>query len=311
MRATSITFFATLILAAILLTGCSRSTPETKPPTAPEIGVIDMDKAIEAHRRYPEWKKIKQQGATLNQQLAAITRQASDREMSAFNLSGKAAEGLRAAAEQEFKAKMMAKQQELQARLADKADKVRSQLALELKAYAEQLEKEYRTPQFNLQLKLQIVRMNEQEAAAVQQELNDLKAEQAGKIAAREQQLADSMEAALAPEKEAIEQELASYAQQLHAEISAKMSAQTAGIAGNISQSAISPDDMTTISGLKQQLTMKQQAMNDVETEIVNDIKDKTAKVAIDRNLEAVLTGHKVNVSAVDVTDLVIAEVKK
>jgi len=56
---------------------------------------------------------------------------------------------------------------------------------------------------------------------------------------------------------------------------------------------------------------MKQQEINVLEEYILNDIRDKAAKVAVERRLAAVLTGYKVNVSAVDITDPVIAAFKK
>jgi len=43
----------------------------------------------------------------------------------------------------------------------------------------------------------------------------------------------------------------------------------------------------------------------------MNDIRDKAAKIAAERGLETVLTGHAVNINAVDVTDAVIAAFKK
>ncbi len=48
-----------------------------------------------------------------------------------------------------------------------------------------------------------------------------------------------------------------------------------------------------------------------LQDSIIKDIQDKTAKIAAERGLEAVLGVYKVNISAVDITDAVIAEIKK
>ncbi|HWR09162.1 molecular chaperone Skp [Sporomusa sp.] len=309
---TPIRFLATLILGAVLLTGCARPAPETKSPAAPQVGVIDMDKAVKAHPKHQEWQKLKEQAATLNQQLTAEAgRAAGVTPQSAMNLPGSVESGLRAAAEQEFNAKMAAKQQELQTRLAGKANKLHSELSTELKTYAEQLEQEYQPQLFNLQLKLQTVRMDEKEAAAVKKALDDLKAEQTNKLTVREKELAQKLETALTPDKAASEQELAAYAKQLNSEISTKMAAQTANIADKGTGPLSSSSTAAGVSALEQQFTMKQQEISALEDTILNDIRDKAAKVAIERNLDVVFTGQRVNVSAVDITDAVITAVKK
>jgi Skp family chaperone for outer membrane proteins len=310
---TPIRFLATLILGAVLLTGCARSTPETKTPEAPKVGVIDMDKAINAHSKHAEWQKLKQQANTLMQQLTIEAGKASNtaQQFPPMNLPGSAADGLKSAAEQEFNAKMSAKQQELQARLADKANKIHGDLSSQLKTYSEQLDKEYQPRLFNLQLKMQTVRMDEKESAELKAALDALKAEQADKLAAKEKELVQNMNAALAPDKAVIEQELATYAKQLNAELSQKIVSQTEGMAGKMTQLPKTPAASANISALEQQMGMKQQEINALEEYIINDIRDKAAKVATERGLDAVLTGYKVNVSAIDITDAVIAAIKK
>lgn len=310
--ATPIRLLATLILGTVLLTGCARPAPETQPPAAPQAGVIDMDKAVRAHSKHPEWQKLKEQAATLQQQLTAEAGRTAGAapEMSAMQLPPAAESGLRAAAEQEFNAKMTAKQQELQARLAEKAGKLHSELTAELRTYAGQLEQEYQPQQFNLQLKLQTIRMDETAAAAIKQQLDDLKAEQAAKLAAREQELSKKLEAALAPEQAASEQELAAYAKQLNAEISQKLAAQAGNLAEN-NTGSLSRPSATGVSALEQQLALKQQEISALEQSILNDIREQAGKVAAESSLDVVFTGHRVNVSAVDITDAVIAAVKK
>ncbi|WP_084574019.1 hypothetical protein [Sporomusa malonica] len=310
---TPIRFLAALLLGAVLLAGCARSTPETKTPEAPRVGVIDMDKAINAHPKHQEWQKLKQQANTLQQQLATEAGKASNTtaQLPAMNLPGSASDGLKSAAEQEFNAKMSAKQQELQARLAGKANKIHGELSAQLNTYAEQLDKEYQPQLFNLQLKMQTVRMDEKESAELKKALDALKAEQANKLAAREKELVQSMDAALTPDKAAIEQELAAYAKQLNVELSNKIAAQTSDMAGKIAQLPKAPAASASIQALDQQLGMKQQEISVLEEYILNDIRDKAAKVATERGLEVVLTGHKVNVSAVDITEAVIGAFKK
>lgn len=313
-KATPIRFLVTLLLGAVLLTGCARSTPpETKPPLTPQVGVIDMDRAIKYHPKYQDWQKLKQQAATMQEQLnAAAAKADADAPGPAANMAGHMADGLKAASEQAFKVKMTAKQEELQAKLTEKANKVHSELSAQMQAYSAELDKEYQPQLFNLQLKLQTVRLDEKEADEVKKAMDALKAEQADKLAAKEKELSGSMEKTLTPEKAAMEQELAAYAKQLNAELDSRVSAQTAALSAKLTQpAAAAPQQAPADGGIGQQLGMKQQEIKVLEDYIMNDIRDKAAKIAAERGLETVLTGHAVNINAVDVTDAVIAAFKK
>ncbi|WP_371372190.1 molecular chaperone Skp [Sporomusa aerivorans] len=312
LKSTPIRFLVTLMLGAVLLTGCSRSPSETKPPLASQAGVIDMDKAAQYHPKYQEWQKLKQQAAALQEQITVAAGKTNAKAPDqAMNMAGNMAEGLKAAGEQAFKVKMAAKQQELQARLNEKANQVHKELSAQLKTYSEQLDKEYQPQIFNLQLKLQTVRMDEKEAAEVKKSMDELKAEQAGKLAAKEKELAGSLEKALLPEQTAMEQELAAYAQQLNAELESRIAAESTALSAKLTQSAVQDPAQPVAGGLEQQLGMKQQEIKVLEEYIWNDIRDKAGKVAAERGLEIVLTGHTVNISAVDITDAVIAAFKK
>lgn len=309
-RLTPVRFLAALILSTVLIAGCSRSTPETKPPEAPQLGVISMDKAVQSHPKYQEWQNHKQQAATIKEQLAVTAGKGITQSPASINVPGDMAASIQSAAAQEFKVKIAAKQQELQARLLEQAGKKRKELSAQLEAYAGELNQQYQPQLFNLQLKLQTMRMDEQQATALKQEIDAVKAEQAAKLSAKEQEMAQQLEAALAPEKAAMEQELAAYAAQLNRELDNKLSAQTAELSAKLTQPAAGVPAAVN-SSLQQQLGMKQQEMKVLEEFILNDVRDKAAKIAAERGLEAVLTGQQVNVQAVDLTDAVIDAIKK
>lgn len=311
-------FLVMLIFSTVVLAGCFRSAaPETKPPEAPLVGVIDMDKAINAHPKYQEWQQLKRQAAQLRQQLEQLASpmQPQPDAAAAVNLdmAGTASAGLQAAAAQEFNANMAAKQQELQAKLTAKASELRGELSLQLKEYAQALEQEYQLPIFNQQLKMQTVRMDEQAAAEAKKTLDALKAEQADKLAAKEKELMQSLDKLMAPEQEAVEQELADYAQQLNTRLNAQTTAQTAELSAKTKQAALptAPAAAGDTSQLEQQLSAKQQEIRVLEEYIVTDIRDKAAKIATERRLDTVLSGYQVNNTAVDITAEVIRAIKK
>ena len=314
-QTTPIWFLVILLLSTALFIGCSRSkSPETTPPAMPHIGIIDMDKAIQSHPKYQEWQQLKQQAATLRQRLTVGADQTLDNPAEPppfLDMQSSAAAGLQTAAEREFNAKMAAKQRELQAAFVQKANKVHGELAAKLNAYAQELEEEYQPQIFNYQLKLQTIRMDEKQAAELKAKLDALKAEQSNKLADKEKELGQNLDAIMAPENAAMEQELAAYARQLNAELNSQAASKTANISAQIGQAATAPVPTAINTQLEQQLGMKQQEINVMEEFMLNDIREKAGKVATERNLDTVLTGYEVNVNALDITNAVIAAFKK
>ena len=63
-------------------------------------------------------------------------------------------------------------------------------------------------------------------------------------------------------------------------------------------------------SDQEQQLAQKKQEIALMQDMIVNDIADKAGKVAVAKGLQVVFKDYRVNASAVDITDEVIAEFK-
>jgi hypothetical protein len=153
--------------------------------------------------------------------------------------------------------------------------------------------------------------MDEKQSAELRKSMDALKAEQANKMAAKDKDLSETLDSLMAPEKAAMEQELAAYANQLNVELNAQTAAKTAAISAQIGQPGTVPVPTAVNAQLEQQLGMKQQEINVLEEYIDNDIRDKAGKVAAERNLDTVLAGYQVNVNAVDITNAVIAAFKK
>ncbi len=250
----------------------------------------------------------------MQQQLDILTAQSQTKQQtqasqSEANVStgGTVDAGLNTALGQEFKAKMDAKQAELTAGLRTKADQLRSDLTAELKTYSDEVDKEYQPQIFSLQLKLKTVRLDKEEMAALQSQLDTLQKERTTKLSAKEQEQAARMDAVMAPEQAAAEQQMKAYSQQLNTELSQKAAAKTAEItARNITQQPQPAD-----SSVEQQLTAKRQEIDALEQAIVQDVTDKVGKIASEKGIDTVITGVAVNVNATDITDLVIAECKK
>lgn len=308
-----------LVTVALVTAGYSFwKSKDTKTPDAlnmPQVGIIDMSRAIKAHPRYAELGSLGQQYNALAakagmQQKTEVPVQESQTVPDTPNPSA----GINAALEQEYNAKMANKKAELTAALNAKAEKLHSNLAAELKAYTDELDKTYQPQIFSIQLKIKTVQVSKEEMAVLQGQLDKLSNERAAKIAAKEKELARQMDEQMAPEQAAIEQQLSAYSAQLNADLSQKAAMQSADIASRNQPPAPAPvpakpqSTGVSRSELDQQLAMKQREIDALQQFIIDDIRDKAAKVAVERKLETVLAKVQVNVSAVDITGEVISQ---
>lgn len=304
-----------MLIASIGIAGCgTKQTQDTKAPDKAQVGIIDMNKAVKAHPKYSQLMELGKQADTLAarieaQQLAARQSQSFQ---SNFNMPNSDMSELNKASEQEYNAKMSAKQNELNEKVGAKVDAIRRTLSNEMNAYNDQLDKEYQPQIFNLQLKLKTVQMTKEETASIQAELDKIQAQRSAAMTAKQAELTARMDGLIAPEKAALEQQLAAYAKNLNEEISKQVGTKQAELAarGNEQNRAAAQTDQA-ISEASQQLNSKRQDIEALQGFIIESIKDKTAKIAAEKGYEAVLTNITVNVSAADITDAVIAECNK
>ena len=117
------------------------------------------------------------------------------------------------------------------------------------------------------------------------------------------------MNAAMAAEKAAAGKELDAYAAQLNAGLEQQGAAKAAELASRMQQLPVKQVSPVQAE-LEQKMGMKQQEIMAMENAIMKDVADKAGKIAAARNLEAVLGQYLVNVTAVDITDDVIRELK-
>lgn len=304
-RKYSMIFAVTIAVASLIaLAGCAPKTQDTKGPVQNQTGIIDMGKAIKSHPQYGQLERLQQELSSLSQQLeqqAATSSQAA----TPSGLSASSASGISQALEQEFNARMADKQAELNKRIEAKAAEVNKELSAQMQAYAEEIDKVYQPQIFSLQLKLKTVQLSKDEMAALQKELETLQGERAAKLTAKEQELSAQMRERMNPEQAAVEKEMAAYAQTLNAELAKRAEAASAPAMNTTPATAVPGND------LEKAAIAKQQEISSLQEKIIKDIQEKTAKVAMERGLTEVVTNIRLNISAMDITDAVVAEFKK
>jgi hypothetical protein len=307
-----IVFLSALLTVTLLAAGCgTKSTPETKTAAAPQVGILNVDKAVQAHSKYADYQRLQKEYNTLAAQ-AAVEKQAAAQGQAQDNaMPDGALQGLNEALGQEFNSKVAAKQNEISVRLNQKADQVRRDLSGQFDAYTKEIDETYQSQIFSLQLKLKTVQLSKEEMEALQKQLEQLQGERSAKLAAKEKELSGQLEAAMAPEKAAAEKELSAYANEVNTALQQQAAAKSAEIAARTQTAPLQSQVGQGRTETEQKAALKSQEITVLQDSIIKDIQDKTAKIAAERGLEAVLGVYKVNVSAVDITDAVIAEIKK
>ena len=302
-----------MLVFVLFIAGCGTKKAEDTTPPVPQVAVIDMNKAFKAHPKYNQLVTLGQQADTIAAQLDA-QQLATNRQIPTQpipDVSDNQLAELNKASEQEFSAKMSAKQDELNPRLAAKAEAIRGTLSAEMKTYTEQVDKEYKPQVFNLQLKLKTVQLTKEETTALQTELEKIETQHSATLNAKQEQLAGRMDELMAPEKAAIQQQLAAYATELNAEISKKAAGKQAEIVARGSEQQMPTTVTEQVPVDTSPLALKKQELEALQESIIADITDKTGKVAIDNGFAAVVANVAVNVSAVDITTQVITECNK
>lgn len=305
-----------MILALMMLVaGCgTKQVQDTKEPQT-QVGVVDIKKAVQSHPKYNQLLSLEQEARKIaaqdQAQQAAMVQKAQENLVLPEGSQGDLAE-LNKIFQQEFTEKMSVKEKEINARLAAKENVIHQTLSDELKIYADGLDKEYQPQIFNLQLKLKTVQLTKEEAASLQEQLEKLQTQYADKMSDKQKQLAVQMTEKMAPDKVAAEQELEAYSKLVNEEISKKASAKQAEIAArNMPNLPMPAANSQVPDTFGQQLMMKQQEIQALQNSIIQDVKDKAGKIAIESGFEAVLTNVVMNVSGVDITDAVIKECNK
>lgn len=296
----------------VFVSGCGNknSQDNTKVAQPKQIGILDIAKAAEGHPRYAEYKQLQQAYNTLQQQLQLEAQETGRGDQAVPSVPDSAAAGLNEALSQEFNAKIRAKQDELQAGLNESMAKEKADSAAEMEAYTKEIDQVYQPQIFSLQLKIRTVQMDEATLAAQQKQLEQLQSERTDKLSAKEKEMSTRIEAVMSPKKTAAEASLNAYAQQLRTEMDQKASDQTSQIASRVQVPASSPSTVNTEEKQKQ-LEQSQKEVEALHSLIEKDIKDKAAKIAAERDFEAVLVNVTVNIGAIDITNDVIAAFNK
>ena len=293
-------FFTAL---ALMLSACGKIGGGEK------VAVVNWDKVLEAHPQHPRLQKLKEGYNLLldkrrEQEIIGKTQMSGLAKL--YQLKQHSRQNFLTA---DFMTRMTEKQTAEQEKLKELSNQIADQVDKELAEEEKKLNDHYRLQLFNLRLKLDTVRM-------VQEERKKLEAELKAVQAARDQDRMMLIQykfglvnQRMEPHVKAMKQRLDDYARQLQMQMLAEMK-KDPGKGDALLQKA--PAALKELLGtVDQELDKQQQVIEALETSMKKDMESVVIKLAKERGYSVVFHKYRTNVSADDITGDVIAGLKK
>lgn len=288
---------------------------QTKMVSAEKFGVLESMRAVKAHPRYGEIEALEREITELQQNMKAKLERGKMMTMSS-GLQMEVSQNMTAGQQAlyaEANQKVAAKQTELNKRLAEADLAKRKAASEEFAKLRSQITDEYKLPIFNIKLKLETLKISDEERASLEKQMQSLKQEEDAKLGAAYQSIARKMTEEMMAEQKAASEEMQAYVQQIGEEYSLMTSAKTG-----------QPNDamMAQLDELNRKLKAdveasekiyneKRKQQEEIKNMILRDIKAEVERIALEQELTIVLSDVRANVTAVDITDAVIEACKK
>lgn len=309
--------FVLLILAVgFYLTKPSPNHDAQRPPEATtvletDIGIIDINRTMREHPDYEKLTRLRKERNALAADAEDIRDLKVDNSVPTSDLAA-----LEGSARQQRNQKLVAKQAELNERLKQKDIALRAQFSGQHGTEIKEIDDMYLPQVFNLQLKLDTLRIDKDAAEQIVGQINALKREHSEKVRDNQEKFLKQIAGLMKVEQDKAMQELQAYVVSVDNEIGADLSKKQAEIEArnHLAMAQKTNEIKLGMSGgadLQQKLLDKEKAFIELEEAMQKGISGKVAKIAIEHKLTTVLASVKVNIKAMDITDLVIQEFKK
>jgi hypothetical protein len=301
-----------VLLLIPLMSGCKKTVQDTE---GFRIGVFNLEKAMRVHPRYSELQKIDQEIVKQKADAARGQLPQPDRSSPGTAVSGITAQeisGYQQAIGHQVEAKMIEKRKELEQTIDAQIATEKQVSSRQVEEYAKELDNEYQPSILSIQLKMQTVQLTPGERDTVKKQLSSLQEERAQKISVKQNALEQGIRQKLSQEQAVAEEKLRQYHANLINEANTQLAEKRKELESRTTTTATEGTSANlNITQNQADLGILQEQREKLVEIITKDLKDITAKVAAQRKLEAVLIQYQQNVQATDITDTVIAEIKK
>ena len=310
----SILVLAVVLFAGYLLKAPGSDSMSPKGPTVAaktDIGIIDMQKALKAHPKYRDLVRLKKE---LNTMTAVNEQQQNlqiDNQIPMLNQGA-----LDDAMQQKENQARIAQKSELTEGLKRKNKELTDQFEKEFDAEAAEINSYYQPIIFDLKLKIETANITEDARKQLSEKRMNLENERNEKIGQKQQEYMHKLDTVMGEERRKGEIKLAEQSKQIEEATNTEKGVKQEEINTRNQQTMSNQNELVklnvnqAVKG-KEAMIYKEQEIAVLEESMHNDIAGKVAKIAIEKNLATVLATVQVNVSAMDITDLVIAEFKK
>ena len=288
---------------ALMLSACGKIGGGEK------IAVVNWDKVLQEHPQHGRLQKLKEEYSLLldkrrEQEIIGKTRMSNLAKL--YQLKQNSKQNFLSA---DFMTRMMEKQTAEQEKLKQLSNQIADEIDRELAEEEKKLNEHYRLRLFNLRLKLDTVRMVPEERKKVEAELKAVQAERDSDRMLLMQHKFGLVNQRMEPHVKAMQQRLDAYARQLQTQMRAEMKKDSGK--DDVALQKVPAALKELLGTVDEELDKQQQAIETMETAIKKDMESVVAKLAKERGYSVVFHKYRTNVSADDITEDVIAGLKK
>ena len=288
---------------ALMLSACGKIGGGEK------IAVVNWDKVLQEHPQHGRLQKLKDEYSLLldkrrEQEIIGKTRMSNLAKL--YQLKQNSRQSFLSA---DFMTRMMEKQTAEQEKLKQLSNQIADEIDRELAEEEKKLNEHYRLRLFNLRLKLDTVRMVPEERKKVEAELKAVQAERDSDRMLLMQHKFGLVNQRMEPHVKAMQQRLDAYALQLQTQMRAEMKKDSGK--DDVALQKVPAALKELLGTVDEELDKQQQAIETMETAIKKDMESVVAKLAKERGYSVVFHKYRTNVSADDITEDVIAGLKK
>ena len=288
---------------ALMLSACGKIGGGEK------IAVVNWDKVLQEHPQHGRLQKLKDEYSLLldkrrEQEIIGKTRMSNLAKL--YQLKQNSKQNFLSA---DFMTRMMEKQTAEQEKLKQLSNQIADEIDRELAEEEKKLNEHYRLRLFNLRLKLDTVRMVPEERKKVEAELKAVQAERDSDRMLLMQHKFGLVNQRMEPHVKAMQQRLDAYARQLQTQMRAEMKKDSGK--DDVALQKVPAALKELLGTVDEELDKQQQAIETMETAIKKDMESVVAKLAKERGYSVVFHKYRTNVSADDITEDVIAWLKK
>ncbi len=288
---------------ALMLSACGKIGGGEK------SAVVNWDKVLQEHPQHGRLQKLKDEYSLLldkrrEQEIIGKTRMSNLAKL--YQLKQNSKQSFLSA---DFMTRMMEKQTAEQEKLKQLSNQIADEIDRELAGEEKKLNEHYRLRLFNLRLKLDTVRMVPEERKKVEAELKAVQAERDSDRMLLMQHKFGLVNQRMEPHVKAMQQRLDAYALQLQTKMRAEMKKDSGK--DDVALQKVPAALKELLGTVDEELDKQQQAIETMETAIKKDMESVVAKLAKERGYSVVFHKYRTNVSADDITEDVIAGLKK